>query len=91
MATTQGIKLDESTQARLRTLAEKRKRSPHWLMRTAIEDYLKREEQYELEKAEDIAEYENYVLTGNAIDNEQVTRWLEDLTQGKKSPWPKQK
>jgi predicted transcriptional regulator len=45
MATTQGIKLDDSTRARLRVLAEKRKRSPHWLMRTAIEDYLQREEQ----------------------------------------------
>ena len=37
MSTTQGIKLDESTQARLKALAEKRKRSPHWLIRTTIE------------------------------------------------------
>ena len=91
MSTTQGIKLDDDTQVRLKSLAEKRKRTPHWLMRSAIEDYLNREEQYEAEKAEDMAEYENYALTGNAINNKQVTKWLEDLAQGKQKPWPKQK
>lgn len=58
MPTTQGIKLNENTQTRLKALAEKRKRSPHWLMRTAIEDYLKHEEQYETEKAEEAARWE---------------------------------
>jgi predicted transcriptional regulator len=91
MATTQGIKLDETTQKRLKDLAEKRRRSPHWLMRTAIEDYLTREEQYEKEKAEDLAEYEEYLMTGKAIDNSLVTVWLEELARGKKKPWPKQK
>ena len=51
MSTTQGIKLDDNTQARLKSLAEKRKRTPHWLMRSAIEDYLNREERYEAEKS----------------------------------------
>jgi len=88
MTTTQGIKLDENTQARLKALAEKRQRSPHWLMRNAIEDYLKREEQYEAEKAEDMAEYEEYVRTGKAIDNKKVLSWLNDLANGKNTPWP---
>lgn len=89
MATSQGIKLDDKTRQRLKDLAEKRKRSPHWLMRTAIEDYLGREEQYEAEKAEDMAEYEDYLLTGKAIDNETVSSWLNDLADGKNLPWPK--
>ncbi len=88
MSTTQGIKLDDDTQTRLKSLAVKRNRTPHWLMRSAIEDYLNREEQYEAEKAEDIAEYEDYILTGKAIDNARVTVWLNELAQGKKSPWP---
>ena len=91
MATTQGIKLDENTRARLKALAEKRERTPHWLMRTAIEDYLKREEQYEAEKAEDIAEYENYLLTGNAVDNTVAAAWLDNLAHGTRAPWPKRK
>lgn len=89
MATSQGIKLDDKTRARLKALAEKKKRSPHWLMRTAIEDYLEREEKYEREKAEDMAEYEDYLLTGNAIDNSVVTSWLNDLAHGKNTSWPK--
>ena len=89
MSTTQGIKLDDDTQARLKSLAEKRKRTPHWLMRSAIEDYLNREEQYEAEKAEDAAEYEEYLLTGKAIDNTKVTSWLNELASGNNSAWPK--
>ncbi len=89
MSTSQGIKLDDNVRQRLKTLAEKRGRSPHWIMRTAIEDYLKREEQYEVEKAEDMAEYEEYVRTGNAIDNKKVLSWLNDLASGKNTPWPK--
>lgn len=87
MATTQGIKLDDETRQRLKALADKKKRSPHWLMRSAIEDYLQREEQYETEKAEDMARWENYVLTGKAIEHEGVEAWLEDLSQGKPRKW----
>ncbi len=91
MSTTQGIKLDEETSRRLKALAEERNRSAHWLMRAAITDYLDREERYEQEKKEDMAEYEEYLLTGKAIDNETVTEWLNTLAHGKKAPWPKQK
>jgi predicted transcriptional regulator len=45
MAIIQGIKLDDETQRHLKALVVKRDRSPHWLMRTAIENYLAREEQ----------------------------------------------
>jgi predicted transcriptional regulator len=91
MATSQGIKLDEETQKRLKALAEKRRRSPHWIMRDAIERYLTEEEQYEQEKAEDLAEYEDYLVTGKAIDNIEVSVWLEGLAHGKKTSWSKQK
>jgi predicted transcriptional regulator len=87
MTTTQGIKLDDETQKRLKRLAEKRNRSPHWLMRSAIEDYLKREEQYEREKEEDMERWENYVLTGKAIGQEKVETWLKDLSQGRSRKW----
>jgi predicted transcriptional regulator len=89
MATTQGIKLDDETRDRLKSLAKKRNRSPHWIMRTAIEGYLEREENYEREKAEDMARYEEYLLTGKAIDNKVVTAWLHDLSIGKITPCPK--
>jgi predicted transcriptional regulator len=89
MTTTQGIKLDDKISSRLKALGEKRDRSPHWLMRTAIERYLEQEEKYENEKAEDMAEYQEYVRTGKAIDNKKVLSWLNDLANGKNTPWPK--
>lgn len=87
MATSQGIKLDDNTRKRLKVLADKKQRSSHWIMKTAIEDYLKREEQYEREKEEDMKAYEEYLVTGNAIDNEQVMGWLKELSSGKNIPW----
>lgn len=89
MSTTQGIKLDDEITSRLKTLAKQRNRSAHWLMRAAIEDYLDREEKYEIEKAEDMAEYEDYLLTGNAVDNGAVLSWLNDLANNKISSWPR--
>jgi predicted transcriptional regulator len=91
MSSTQAIKLDDETNNRLRALAQQRNRSAHWLMRDALQRYLAEEERYEREKAEDLAEYEDYLVTGKAIDNETVVSWLNELTSGKKTAWPKQK
>ncbi len=85
----QGIKLDDKTRNRLKELAEKRNRSPHWLMKTAIESYLEREELYEQEKAEDMARWEHYQLTGAAVSHETVTDWLQKLAEGHDAPCPK--
>lgn len=91
MSATQAIKLDDETNNRLRTLASQRNRSAHWLVRDALQRYLTEEERYEREKAEDLAEYEDYLLTSKAIDNETVATWLNELANGKKTAWPKQK
>lgn len=89
MASTQGIKLDDETLARLRALAEKKNRSNHWLMRTAIEKYLDTEERYEREKSEDMARWERYVVTGKAVTDEKARAWIEDLARNKQAPWPR--
>ena len=91
MSSTQAIKLDDETNDRLKTLAQRRNRSAHWLMRDALQRYLIEEERYEREKAEDLAEYEDYLITGKAVDNETVALWLGELTNGKKTACPKQK
>jgi predicted transcriptional regulator len=88
MASKQGIKLNDDVRQRLKALAEVKKRTPHWLMRVAIEDYLAREEQYEKEKAEDLQAYEEYLRTTRAIDHEDVMMWLKDLADGNNRPWP---
>ena len=88
MSTTQGVKLDEETRKRLAALGELRDRTPHWLMREAIHSYLEREERYEHEKREDMAEWEDFMLTGAGIDGDRMEAWLEQLAQGKDAPCP---
>lgn len=88
MTTSHGIKLDEKTRARLKVLAEKRDRSAHWLMVTAIEKYLDSEERYEFEKNEDMARWEYYLNTGKSIDNNEVVDWLKDLAKNRDAPCP---
>lgn len=41
------IKIDEDTKARMKRLADARHRTPHWLMREAIAQYVDREEKRE--------------------------------------------
>lgn len=89
MATTLGIKLEDDVRNRLKALGQKRDRTPHWIMKTAISDYLQREERYEAEKAEDMARYERYQLTGMSIPQEDAEDWLENLAKGKKTSWQK--
>ena len=89
MAETQGIKLDDKTRDRLKRLGEQRARSPHWLMRTAIAEYLDREERYEQERREDMARWERYQLTGEAVPHKTVAKWLSDTVHGKAAPCPR--
>ena len=88
MSDTQGIKLDEATRQRLKALGELRDRSPHYLMKAAIDRYLDQEEEYEREKREDMSRWEEYKLTGNSISNEKMIAWLSELAAGKDAPWP---
>jgi predicted transcriptional regulator len=87
MTATRGIKLDQETQDRLKALGALRGRSPHWVMKTAILEYLDREETYEREKLEDQERWERYQLTGEVVPHEQVATWLEEVAAGKPAPW----
>ena len=44
---TTSLKLDSATKERVQRLALVRRRSPHWLMREAVEQYVEREEKRE--------------------------------------------
>jgi len=87
--TTIGVKVDEATRDRLRALAKARDRTPHWLMRTALLEYLEREEQAERERVEDAARWDRYVLTGEAVPHERVQEWLRGLAEGRDAGCPR--
>jgi predicted transcriptional regulator len=89
MTTTHGIKLDADIIARLKALGEARDRSLHWLMKTAILEYLEREEAYERMKREDRERWEHYQLTGEYVPHEKVAAWLNDVASGKRGPCPR--
>jgi predicted transcriptional regulator len=88
MTSTIGIKLDEHTKERLKQLGATRSRTPHWLMRDAIQQYLDREEHYEREKREDMERWERFQLTGRAISHDTAAAWLTELADGRDSPCP---
>lgn len=58
-------------------------------MREAIEEYLAKQELYEKEKDEDLEDYEEYLQTGEYIDNQSVIQWLTEISEDKFTPWDK--
>ena len=82
--TTLGVKLDAETRERLKALGKVRERSAHYLAVTAIKRYLDEEEEYERQKQEDMAEWEDYLRTGEAIPGEKVVAWLKEMIAQRK-------
>lgn len=78
-STTMGVKLDAETRERLVKLGEQKARSPHWLMKAAVREYLDREERRERERHEDALRWERYVETGAHLSHEEMTRWMDGL------------
>jgi len=70
------VKLDETLKGRIRSLAERQKRSPHWIMHEAIAQYVKREESRESFKAEALASWAAYQETGRHLTGDEVRTWL---------------
>lgn len=82
------IKLPEADRTRLKQLADIKKRSPHWLAKEAISQYLDREESAERFRRETIDRWEEYRQTGATVSNEAVIEWLDSwgTDNEKKSP-----
>jgi len=86
---TTGIKLDETTKNRLHHLSIQKQRSPHWLMKKAIAEYLEREEEKEKMFEEDEIRWQEYLLTSEAIENEVAEEWLDSLVRGERKECPR--
>jgi len=82
------IKLPENERERLGRLAEIKKRSPHWLAKEAISQYLDREEAIEHFKRETVARWEEYRQTGKTVSNDVVMDWLDSWGTDKESKPP---
>jgi predicted transcriptional regulator len=72
------IKLDRRSRARLKALGQAGQRSEDWLMKEAIERYLKQEEDLERTKRETLERWERYEATGEHITNGAIKAWLKN-------------
>lgn len=91
MATTSttSLKLDFATKERVQRLAESRRRSPHWVMREAVEQYLEREEKREQMRQDALAVWGRYQATGLHVTAEEADAWLAKLEAGVAADAPK--
>ena len=79
------IKIDDDTRARLKRLGDARQRTPHWLMREAIAQYVDREEKREAFRQATIQAWEEYRSTGLHLHADEADAWLAQLEQGQDS------
>ena len=85
---TTSLKLDPETKARLQRLAQARRRSAHWLMREAIEQYVGREEARERLRQDALAAWSEYQATGRHVTAEEADAWLARLEAGEDAEPP---
>lgn len=79
---TTSLKLDAEIKARVQKLATARRRSSHWLMREAIEQYVEREERREELRRDALAAWTDYQATGQHVTAEEADSWLARLEAG---------
>ena len=76
------IKINEDIKTRVKRLADARQRTPHWLMREAITQFVEREEKRETFRQDSLNAWEEYRLTGQHVTAEEADAWLAKLEQG---------
>ena len=86
---TTSLKLDSAIKERVRRLAAARRRSPHWVMREAVEQYVEREEKRERLRQDALAAWANYQTTGLHVTADEADAGLAKLETGKHAAPPK--
>ena len=80
------VKLDPSDRDRIASLASIKKRTPHYLMKEAILEYVQREEaRQNFIKAADTS-FEHYKETGLHITLDEFRAWVDDVQKNSDAP-----
>ena len=77
---TRGVRLNEETQHRLEALGKARDRTPHYLMKAAVERFLEVEEALEAERQLVKSRWQKFELTGETVDHDDVKAWAASLS-----------
>jgi predicted transcriptional regulator len=75
-----GVRLNQDTRDRLEALGKARDRTPHYLMKTAIERFLEMEEALEAERQLVNSRWQKFELTGETVDHADVKVWAAGLS-----------
>ena len=73
------VKLDLDRKERVERLAEARHRSPHWVMREAIRQYVEKEENREAFRRDGARAWNAYQVTGLHVTEIEAEEWLTQL------------
>jgi predicted transcriptional regulator len=73
---TTSVKLNVEVKERVQRLALARRRSPHLLMREAIEEYVEREEKRESFRQDAMAAWTHYQTTGQHVTAQEADAWF---------------
>lgn len=73
---TMSVKIRSQDKERLKSLAAAKKRTPHWLAKEAITQFLDREEAVERFRQESLEAVQEFKRTGESVPNQQVLDWL---------------
>ena len=87
-ASTTSLKLDLELKERVQRLAQARRRSAHWIMREAVEQYVGREEKREQFRQDALAAWNGYQATGLHATAEEADAWLAKLEAGEDAETP---
>ena len=82
------IKLDKDMHARIENLAASRHRTPHWMMKEAIRQYVEREEKYEALKRDVLLSWQHFQETGLHATAEEVEEWVASWGTENELPMP---
>jgi len=86
------LKLAPGERERLAALAGARKRTPHYLMREAVSEYLGREEMRQSFRDEAARAWQDYKETGLHVTQDEVDAWIDSLgtrTPRRRPKWHK--
>ena len=79
---TTSLKLESKMKERVQRLASARRRTPRWIMREAVEQYVEREEKRERLRQYALAAWTHYQTTGLHLTAEEADAWLAKLEAG---------
>ncbi len=87
-SSTTSLKLDSQLKERVQRLAQSRRRSAHWIMREAVEEYVTREEKRERFRQDALKAWNHYQRTGLHLTAKDADTWLAKLEAGEDAEAP---